>query len=85
MPTLDGSIDLLGSLSRTFHTMVVALRSRRQYGAVSTVHAARGRGERGEERDVASKDKGGGKTSKKPAQHDLKAKRKAKKEKRASK
>jgi hypothetical protein len=42
-------------------------------------------GERGEERDVASKDKGGGKTSKKPAQHDLKAKRKAKKEKRASK
>jgi hypothetical protein len=34
---------------------------------------------------VASKDKGGGKTSKKPAQHDLKAKRKAKKEKRASK
>jgi hypothetical protein len=35
--------------------------------------------------DVASKDKGGGKTSKKPAQHDLKAKRKAKKEKRAAK
>jgi hypothetical protein len=34
---------------------------------------------------VASKDKGGAKTSKKPAQHDLKAKRKAKKEKRASK
>jgi hypothetical protein len=34
---------------------------------------------------MASKDKGGGKASKKPAQHDLKAKRKAKKEKRASK
>jgi hypothetical protein len=34
---------------------------------------------------MASKDKGGGKASKKPAQHDLKAKRKAKKEKRAAK
>jgi hypothetical protein len=42
----------------------------------------------GEERGggtVGTKDKGGAKTSKKPAQHDLKAKRKAKKEKRASK
>jgi hypothetical protein len=45
---------------------------------------ARPRGQEGRE-DVASKDKGGGKASKKPAQHDLKAKRKAKKEKRASK
>jgi hypothetical protein len=59
---------------------VVALRLLRQYRADSIAEAQPRRGG-----EVASKDKGGGKTSKKPAQHDLKAKRKAKKEKRASK
>jgi hypothetical protein len=62
--------------------MVIALGGPRQYLAKSIAMPER-RNEGGG--DVASKDKGGGKTSKKPAQHDLKAKRKAKKEKRAAK
>jgi hypothetical protein len=67
---------------------VVALRPPRQYRALRRRRGeAIGPGRQGKKggTTVASKDKGGGKASKKPAQHDLKAKRKAKKEKRASK
>ena len=77
----DGS-SLKGSLSRSGGT-VVALCRPRQYRDLCVARAACTVA-RGED-SVASKDKGGGKTSKKPAQHDLKAKRKAKKEKRAAK
>jgi hypothetical protein len=85
MSTLDDAAVLQGSRSRA------CSQSGRCASLPATVPCGEHRPRRDEDEDrerggdVASKDKGGGKTSKKPAQHDLKAKRKAKKEKRASK
>ncbi len=68
---------------RLIRETVIALRLSRHCRATDILEATTKKTEKGG--DMASKDKGGGKTSKKPAQHDLKAKRKAKKEKRAAK
>jgi hypothetical protein len=64
----------------------MALRERSRDPTVTTERflPTGGRPDDTEERTMATKDKGGGKASKKPAQHNLKEKRKAKKSKKTS-